>query len=430
MPSQPEPRVGGLISVAIAMILLLIGGLGGWAAYAPLAGAIVASGSVVVDSSAKKVQHPSGGVVGSIHVKTGDWVTAGDLLIRLDDTQTRASLGIVTSQLVQLRGRTARLEAERDGIDTMTLPRGFEASDLEAPAIAAGERRLFEARKALKASQIAQLKERAGQFGHEVNGLTAQRNAKGTEVELMKAELEKLMELRRKDLIPHPRVLAAQRDLTKLQGEWGQLEAQIARAQGSISEIKLQTIGIDQTMQTEAGKELREIESRIAELAERRVAAEDQLKRIDIRAPQTGAVHEQTVHTVGGVIAPGEQVMLVVPTQDTLAIEVRVSPIDIDQVALGQKATLRFSAFNQRTTPEFHSEVSRVGADITKEAQTNSLYYLVRLQIIDSDQDKLQKLRLVPGMPVEAFIETGQRTFASYVLKPLIDQVARAFKEE
>jgi HlyD family secretion protein len=277
---------------------------------------------------------------------------------------------------------------------------------------------------------VNQLRERVGQFRQEIIGLTAQRDAKKIEIELMKDELEKLVELRRKELIPQPRVLAAQRDLTKLQGEWGSLEAQIARSLGSISEITLQIIAVDQTVQTDANKEIREIEARLAELAERRTAAEDQLARIDIRAPQTGTVHELSVHTVGGVIAPGEQIMLIVPTQDSLAIEVRVSPIDIDQIGIGQKAVLRFTAFNQRTTPEFSAEVSRIGADITKEQQTNAFYYLVRLKISDTDTERLRKIKLVPGMPVEAFIETSHRTMASYLLKPLTDQVARAFKED
>jgi HlyD family secretion protein len=428
--AHSEPPVAGLISLGLGMIVLVAGGLGAWATYAPLSGAVIASGAVVVDSNVKKVQHPTGGVVGAIYVHNGDWVKSGDLLVRLDDTQTRANLGIVVSQLVQLKGRKARLEAERENRDSMSFPPEFEASDPEAPAIAVGERRLFESRRALKAGQVNQLRERVGQFRQEIVGLTAQRDAKKIEIELMKDELEKLVELRRKELIPQPRVLSAQRDLTKLQGEWGQLEAQIARALGSISEISLQILGVDQSLQTDASKELREIEARIAELAERRIAADDQLKRIDIRAPQAGTVHELSVHTVGGVVAPGEQVMLVVPTQDSLAIEVRVSPIDIDQIALGQKATLRFTAFNQRTTPEFTAEVARVGADITKEQQTNAFYYLLRLQITEADSEKLQKIRLVPGMPVESFIETSHRTMASYLLKPLMDQVSRAFKED
>jgi HlyD family secretion protein len=428
--TNSEPPIGGLISFGLGLIVLIAGGLGAWATYAPLSGAVIASGAVVVDSNVKKVQHPTGGVVGKIFVRNGDWVHAGDTLMHLDDTQTRANLGVVVSQLVQLRGRKARLEAERDGREFVTYPSDFEASDPEAPAIAAGESSLFAARKALKNSQVSQLRERVGQFRQEIIGLTAQRDAKKIEIDLMKEELEKLVELRRKELIPQPRVLAAQRDLTKLQGEWGSLEAQIARALGSISEISLQIIAVDQTVQTDASKEIRDIEAKLAELVERRTAAQDQLARIDIRSPQTGAVHELSVHTVGGVISAGEQIMLIVPTQESLAIEVRVSPIDIDQIMLGQKATLRFTAFNQRTTPEFSAEVARVGADITKEPQTNSFYYLVRLKISETDVDKLRKIRLVPGMPVESFIETHDRTMASYLLKPLMDQVARAFKED
>jgi HlyD family secretion protein len=243
------------------LIVFIAGGIGAWATYAPLSGAVIASGGVVVDSNVKKVQHPTGGVVGKIFVHSGDWVKAGDLVMHLDDTQTRANLGIVVSQFVQLKGRKARLEAERDGKDSVTFPPDYESSDPEASAIAAGERRLFESRRALKSGQVNQLRERVGQFRQEIIGLTAQRDAKKIEIELMKDELEKLVELRRKELIPQPRVLAAQRDLTKLQGEWGSLEAQIARSLGSISEVSLQIIAVDQTVQTDANKEIREIEA-------------------------------------------------------------------------------------------------------------------------------------------------------------------------
>lgn len=427
-----DPPLSGLVAWALALIALLFGGLGAWATYAPLSGAVIASGSVVVDSNVKKVQHPTGGIVGSINARNGDHVTAGDVLLRLDDTQTRANLGVILSQLIQLKGRRIRLEAERDGSQTLKFPAEFESGEAEAADVVRGEKKLFDARQILKNGQRAQLKERVGQLRRETEGLTAQRDAKSIEIELMQEELARLSDLRRQNLIPQPRVLAAQRDLVKLKGEWGALEAQIARSLGSISETELQIMTLDQTMQTEASKELRDVEGRIAELLERRVSAEDQLRRISIYAPQTGVVHELTVHTVGGVIGAAETIMLIVPDEDRLAIEVRVAPIDIDQIAIDQKCTLRFSAFNQRATPEFACVVSRVGADITRDPQTNTFYYLVRLRIADSESDKLNNLnlKLVPGMPVEAFIETGQRTMMSYLTKPLMDQIARAFKEE
>jgi HlyD family secretion protein len=221
------------------------------------------------------------------------------------------------------------------------------------------------------------------------------------------------------------RILSAQRDLTKLKGEWGALVAQVARAQGQISEMELQMIGLDQTMQTEATKELRDIEARIAELAERKIAAEDQLKRVVLAAPQDGTVHDLAVHTVGGVIGAGETVMMIVPSRDELSVEVRIATSDIDQVHLEQPAKLRFPAFNQRTTPEITGTVTRIGADLTRDAQANSVFYVVRLR----PEGMPKSIKLVPGMPVEAFIATGERTAISYLVKPISDQFARAFRE-
>jgi HlyD family secretion protein len=221
------------------------------------------------------------------------------------------------------------------------------------------------------------------------------------------------------------RILSAQ--LTRpLKGEWGALVAQMARAQGQISEMQLQIIALDQTTQTEATKELRELEARMAELAERKIAAEDQLRRVVLGAPQDGIVHDLAVHTVGGVIGSGETVMTIVPSQDELGVEVRIATSDIDQVHVGQAATLRFPAFNQRLTPEVAGKVTRVGADLTRESQTNTVFYVVRIR---PEEGQRKKLKLLPGMPVEAFIATGDRTALSYLLKPVTDQFARAFRE-
>jgi HlyD family secretion protein len=421
-----EPALARRLGVGFALIALLVLSCGVWAATTPIAGAVIASGVVVVESNVKKVQHPTGGVVAEIPVKNGDRVSGGDVVLRLDDTQARANLGIVASQLIQLAGRKARLEAERDQVDSIRFPAEFLAHGEEAKAIAEGERRLFEFRRASKRGQIAQLTERIGQIREEIKGLAAQREAKKVEVELMVEELERLDVLRKKDLMATNRILAAQRDLTRLKGEWGALVAQTARAHGQISEMELQILSLDQNMQTEATKELREMEARLAELAERRVAAEDQLRRVVLRAPQAGVVHELAAHTVGGVIGAGETVMMIVPNQEDLGVEVRIATSDIDQVHIGQVATLRFPAFNQRTTPEIKGVVTRVGADLTKETQTNTVFYVVRIR---PNETEVHRLRLVPGMPVEAFISTGDRTALSYIIKPVTDQFARAFRE-
>jgi len=421
-----EPALRRRLTFAVALILLLALSCGVWAATTQIAGAVIASGTVVVDNNIKKVQHPTGGIVAAIAVKNGDAVKAGDMVLTLDNTQARANLGIVASQLVQLTGRKARLEAERDLTEAIRFSAGFLATSEEAKAIAEGENRLFKFRRTFKQGQMAQLTERIGQIKEEIKGLTAQREAKKSEVDLMVEELHRLEVLRKQELMATNRILAAQRDLTRLKGEWGALIAQIARAQGQISEVQLQIIALDNTMQTEATKELRELEARVAELEERKVAAEDQLKRVVLPAPQDGIVHELAVHTVGGVIGPGETVMAVVPSQDELSIEVRIATSDIDQVRVGQAAILRFPAFNQRTTPEVAGTVTRVGADLTRDNQTNTVFYVVRIR---PDDAQLEDRKLLPGMPVEAFIATGDRTALSYLVKPITDQVVRAFRE-
>ena len=326
-----EPALAKRLALGLFLIALLMMSCGVWAVATPIAGAVITSGLVVVESNVSKVQHPAGGIVAEIPVKNGDRVKAGDVVLRLDDTQARANLGIIQSQIVQLRGRKARLEAERDQTETIKFPADFLAED-DGPAAAEGERRLFEFRRASKQGQVAQLRERVGQLREEIKGQTAQRDAKIAEVELMIEELDRLEYLRKKDLMASNRILSAQRDLTRLKGEWGSFVAQIARANGQISETELQIFNLDQTMQTEATKELREMEARMAELAERRVAAEDQLKRIVLRAPQAGIVHDLAVYTVGGVIGAAETVMLIVPNTDELSVEVRIATSDIDQV--------------------------------------------------------------------------------------------------
>ena len=421
-----EPAMGKRIAAGLAVMALLVVSFGGWAAATNIAGAVIASGSVVVDSHVKKVQHPTGGIVSEILVRNGDTVEAGQVVMRLDDTQARANIGLLHAQMAQLIGRKARLEAEREQLEALVFPAGFDRVHETAAAVAEGERRFHAVRLASRRGQVAQLRERIGQLQQEIVGLTAQYEAKGAEIKLMQQELERMDEMRKKDLLPSTRFLAAQRDITRLKGEWGALLAQKARSQGQISETELQILNVEQTAQTEASKELREVEARLGELAERAVAAEDQLRRIELKAPQGGIVHDLNVHTVGGIVAAGETLMSIVPNQDILSIEVRIASADIDQVALGHAATLRFPAFNQRTTPTAKGTVSRVGADLTKETQSNASYFLVRISLDGADRERL---RLIPGMPVEAFIATGERTALSYLMKPVSDQFSKAFRE-
>lgn len=411
------------------VMLFLILGVGGWAATANLTGAVIASGTFVVERNVKKVQHSYGGIVAKINVKNGDLVEAGDVLIRLDDTQIQAEIGIIRSQLTELRARAARLEAERDTRDSLTMPAGFEATSESAAAVAAGEIRLFEESRRTRENQKHQLRLRTEQLEEEINGLSLQRQAKAGEIQLIQRELEQVRMLHQKQLTPVSRVYAMERDEMRLTGEHGSLVAQIARARGQISEIQVQILAVDENARAQAQRELRSVEARLAELAEREIATADKLKRIDLRAPQTGFVHELAVHTVGGVVTAAEQIMIIVPGDDDLTIQARISPADIDQVVVGRPAKLRLSAFNQQTTPELSGRVTHVAADITVDAKTAQQYYIVRLEMDDKDRRTVEDLKLVPGMPVEVFMSTGARTALSYLAKPITDQMTRAFRE-
>jgi HlyD family secretion protein len=293
----------------------------------------------------------------------------------------------------------------------------------------AGERVLFEARRAARTAQQSQLNERITQINEEIKGLEAQFVAKGEEVELIGRELVGVLELAAKNLVTTSRVNALQRDKTRLEGERGVLTAEIARAKGRIAETGLQLIQLQHDHRSEVVRDLREAESRIAELVERKVAAEDQLKRIDIRSPYKAVVHQLAVHTIGGVVTPADPLLYLVPLNDTLTIEAKVSPASIDQLWVGQIATVRFEAFNQRTTPELKGKVIHVAPDLSRDPQTQLTYYLVRIELPPEEIALLGGQRMVPGMPVVAFIETGARTALSYLLKPLGDQINRAMRE-
>jgi HlyD family secretion protein len=416
----------------IAVALLLVGGVGGWGATTDISGAVIAPGAVVVDTNLRKVQHPTGGVIGEILARDGDRVKAGDVLVRLDATITRANLAIIVKGLDQLRARKARLEAERDDVEHVVFPVELtkREGDHDVGRIMSGERKLFELRQAARTGQKSQLRQRILQLQREVEGLDAQATAKVKEIALIQKELAGARELWNQNLYPITKLTYLEREATRVEGERAQLVANGAQAHGKITETELQIVQIDRDLASEVAKELRETDARIAELLEREVAAEDQLKRIDIRAPIDGIVHQSTAHTVGGVIAPGgDPIMLVVPESDRLTVEAKVAPQDIDQLHIGQPARVRFLAFNQRTTPEIEGSVSRISADAVTDQRSGAAYYTIRITLNPAEISRLGEVRLVPGMPVEAFVNTGDRKVISYLLKPVTDQFARALRE-
>jgi len=419
-----------IVGLSVAGVLTV--GLGGWASTQEISGALIAPGQIVVESNVKKVQHPTGGVVGELLARDGDKVKSGQIVIRLDDTVTKANLAIVTKNLDGALARAARLEAEQRGLDKLAFPPQLtsRASDPDVAGVMASESKLFDVRVNGRAGQKAQLRERVTQLNEEIGGLAAQEKAKDEEIALVQKELEGVRDLYNKHLIQISRLTTLERDAARLNGERAQYIASRAQAKGKITETELQIIQVDKDVVSEVSKDLRETNDKIGELIERKVTAEDQLRRVDIRAPQDGIVEQTTVHTVGGVITAGDTVMLIVPQSDDLQVEAKVSPQDIDKLQVGQKTLLRLSAFNQRTTPELNGTVSRVSPDVTTEQRTGQSYYTIRVSMPPEEIARLGEAKLIPGMPVEAFVQTGERTVISYLMKPLHDQFMRAFREK
>lgn len=435
MTGQQATESWGIRSHVIAgsvLIALLFGIVGGWAAASNIAGAVVATGQVVVESNTKKVQHREGGLVAELLVREGDRVTAGQVLLRMDATLPRANLEVIRNQLIELTARRLRLEAMRDGKAEIALPAGFAIAGDQGKFDEAlqAEQTLLTAQRELKAQKQKQLKEQVAQIRQEMKGLTAQSASRDAQLQLISQELVGVHALAAKKLVPLTRVMALERDAERLNGEGGELAASIAQSRNKIAETEMQITQLDADMLAETLTELRDVSAKLAELAERHVAAEDQLRHIDVLAPRAGFVQEMAVHTIGGVVNPGETMMLIVPEEDRLIIEARIEPQHIDQIATGGEAFVRFSAFSQKTTPELVGNIYSVSADATLDETTGQSFYLARLQF---DRDALPadlRDRLVPGMPAEVYVQTGERSVLSYFVKPLTDQLARTFREE
>ncbi|MEE7459827.1 hemolysin secretion protein D [Methylorubrum populi] len=433
--SIPEGRpeatfsIGPRIVAGLIFSVALVGGVGGWAATTDLSGAILASGAVAVDQRAKSVQHRDGGVVGEILVRDGQPVAAHQVLLRIDDAQTRAELAIVKGQLIELAAKKARLLAERDGQREIRFPLALLNRDAEIQSILDGELRLFKGNLASRDSQRQQLELQIEQIAEEIAGLIKQRDAKRDELAVLTLEHGKLSILVAKQLYESSRFLPITRDKHRLAGEQGSLEASIARAKTRTSEIHVQIIAIGDTARTEAQRELSQVDAKAAELSNRRVALEDRLTRTEIRAPVTGILHELKTFTVGGVITPADVLATVVPEDAKLRIEIRIPPTSIDQTGVGRAARVRFTAFSQRTTPELKGVLTYVSPSTTKGSQDET-FYIGHVELLEGEFERLGgSSRLVPGMPVEVQVATDQRTAMSYLIKPLQDQFSRAFRE-
>lgn len=428
--STPTLSTRPCIMAGLVLAVSLVGVTGVWGSVAEIAGAVVAPASTIVDSNPKDVQHQGGGIVADIKVRDGDRVVAGELLVRLDDTVPRANLEIINTQLAEHQARVARITAELDDSGSITFPPQLESrrDQPDVRKLLEVERDLFEARRITRVGEQEQLRLRGLQLKELIDRHEAEHKAVGEELRLMREELVGLEKLYGLGLLRRNRLTTAKRTVAQLQAKSAAAAAAIAQAREKISETKLAIHQLEKEARSEALRDLQEAQAKIAELLERRVTAADALRRVDIRAPRSGYVHDLAVHTVGGVINSGETILSIVPAEDDLVVEAHLAPTDIDQVYIGQRARVRFSGLNQRTTPEYSGEVVRIGADLTVGPRDQS-YYLVRISLRDISEDQTGIIRLVPGMPAEVFIATGGRTALSYFLKPLLDQFARTFKE-
>ena len=422
-------RIGPRILAGTVFAGILLAGVGGWAATATLTGAVIAQGTVAVDQKLKAVQHRDGGIVSEIAVREGDVVRAGQVILRLEDAQTKAELSIVRSQMVELAARRARLLATRDGLSAIAFPPHLNPADPAVATVLQGETRLFAGNQRSRDSQKEQLELGIVQIGEEIRGLDAQRMAKEDEIALVEAEIQKLKTLLAKGLIEGSRVYSVDRERARLNGERGEIDAAMARAKTRIGEIRLQILAIDENARTEAQRELSLVETEFSERDDRRIAIEDRLARTDIRAPISGTVNELNTHTVGGVITPAEVLVTIVPENAKLKVETKLVPTAIDQVSAGQTARLRFTSFNQRTTPELMGTVVHVSPATTRDPGTGDFHYLADVEIGADELRKLGPVQLLPGMPVDVFVATGERTAMSYLVKPVTDQFNRAFRE-
>ncbi|WP_043751250.1 HlyD family type I secretion periplasmic adaptor subunit [Imhoffiella purpurea] len=428
VPTSDRPeRIAGLL-----ILLLAFGGFGVWAALAPIDGAVVTSGVLAAESARKTIQHLDGGIVSEIRVHEGDRVEAGNVLVRLDDTQARAQLEIARGQYLSLRAQEARLVAERDDLPDIKFPKELlsEQDDPRIREAIAGEERVFRARRTALAGEQEVLEQRAEQLQEQIRGLEVLSASKLKRIRLYQEEIVGLNKLFEKGLGDKARLREYERLSAEVEGERGQHQSDIARAKVQVGETQLQSAQLKRQFTSDVVTELRDVETKIADLRERMRALAQTVERTVIKAPVAGSVVGTSVHTIGGVIRPGDHVLDIIPANDSLIVESQVQPMDIDRVAPGQEADLRFSAFNTRTTPVVPGNVLTVSADILTDQATRRPYYLARIKVTPQGMEELKGLTLQPGMPVEAMIKTGERTFFEYLIKPVTDRLATAFKEE
>ncbi len=423
--SDKKPRLIGLL-----ILFVTFGMFGTWAAVAPLDSAALAPGVVTVKTYRKTIQHLEGGIVEEIHVRDGDQVEAGDVLLVLDDTQARAELGIIRGQLIAAQALEARLQAERDQKKEIGFPAGFEMTDLRVAESVQGERQVFEARMNSHLGEIEVLEQRMTQIGEQIRGLEAVIRSKGELMTSYKEEITELTELLNDGFVDKQRLRDFERRVSELEGDMADHRSSIAQAKMKQGETRLSILQLKKDFHTEVVNRLSEVQSTLFDLRERERALMDRAERTVIRAPEAGMVLGMKVHTVGGVVQSGAPILDIVPAASDLVVEAQVSPIDIDRVSAGKLADIRFSAFKSATTPVIEGRVEHISADRLTNEETGMPYYLARVELTETGRKDLGVLVLVPGMPAEVLVNTGERTLLEYLIQPATNAFARSLIED
>ena len=431
-PSNLRTNFHQTAAVGIFMFVLLFGGVGFWLVYANVAGAVVASGTVIVKGKPKSIQHLDGGLVHAIHVENGQQITKGEVLVQLDDTLLNANFEIYKNRLGEASARKDRLEAERDNRVAMAWTEShitlLDHGKVKQHRL--GQKKLFAARRASRLGQKSQLQEKLKQFRNQTVGVKGLKLAKRDQVHFIEQELRGVEEGFRQGLMPLTRVLTLQRDRADLLGKISEHDAELARIENSIREAEITILQNEREFQENVLSELREVTPQVNELTQQILATQEQIKRIDVKAPVSGIIHELNIFTIGGVVPPGGTIMQVIAQNDGVEIEVNIEPQYIDQIFMAQEAVVRFPAFNQRTTPEIFGRVSHVSPSSVVDEKSGLPFYRIGIEIAEGQKTRLGDKILVPGMPVEAFMKTNDRPVISYLLKPLTDHIYKAFREE
>jgi len=425
-------RARGHLIIGFIALLILVGGFGAWSMLANISGAVIAMGQVEVDQNRQVIQHLDGGIVAEVLVDEGKAVDAGQVLLRLDSKDLSGELAIVEGQLYELMARSGRLQAERDGAGAITFDPELLDVAAQSPDMAElvqGQNSLFEARRQSVDKEIEQLNRRAAQTESQIAGVDAQKEALEIQLALIAEELASQQDLLDRGLAQASRVLSLQREEARLRGSIGELAANRAEAEGRVTEIEIEILKLETRRREDAITRLRDLQYNLLELKERRRLLLERLSRLDIRAPLAGIVYDLQVTTERAVIQAAQPVLYLIPQDRPLVITARVEPIHVDQVYVGQDTTLRFSTFDQRTTPELFGRIVQISPDAFTDERTQSSYYRAEVELLEGEFDKLAGQEVLPGMPVETYIRTEERTPMAYLVKPLTDYFNRAFRE-